>query len=151
MGWMPSWADGCISAARRPRRRSAAASRCATAPSAWPAPRSISVRGRITFTGTGLAHKIDPALDFQADSTSGNVTASVVIGGYADKPTFKLISSPQLPQDEVLAHLLFGRSVKNLGPFQYAQIAQALASLSGANSSVTDPLSSIRRGWGWIG
>ena len=105
-------------------------------------------RGRITFTGTGLAHKLDPALDFQADSTSGNVTASIIIGGYADKPNFKLTSSPQLPQDEVLAHLLFGRSVKNLGPFQYAQIAQALASLSGANSAVADPLSSIRSGLG---
>ncbi len=105
-------------------------------------------RGRITFTGTGLAHKIDPALDFQANSTQGSVTASIIIGGYADAPTFRLTSSPALPQDEVLAHLLFGRSVKDLGPFQYAQIAQALASLSGAGSSVIDPLSSIRSGLG---
>ena len=43
-------------------------------------------------------------------------------------------STPELPQDEVLAQLLFHRSSASLSPFQLAAIAGSLAELSGATS-----------------
>ena len=105
-------------------------------------------RGRVGFDGTGVNNRIDPTLDFQADSTSGNVTATLKVGGYADAPTISLSSSPELPQDEVLARLLFGQSLKQLSPFQIASIAAALADLSGVGGGGVDPLSRVRKGLG---
>lgn len=104
-------------------------------------------RGTVSFVGTGVTNKIDPSLDFQADAVTSNVTASLLVGGYASAPKITLTSSPVLPQDEVLAQLLFGRSAKDLGPFQYAEIAAALADLSGT-TNVGNPLDKIRKGLG---
>ncbi len=104
-------------------------------------------RGRVGFDGTGVNNRIDPTLDFEADSTAGNVTATLKVGGYADAPKISLSSNPELPQDEVLARLLFGQSLKQLSPFQIAAIAGALADLSGVGGGV-DPLSRVRKGLG---
>ncbi len=104
-------------------------------------------RGRVGFDGTGVNNRIDPTLDFEADSTAGNVTAMLKVGGYADAPKISLSSNPELPQDEVLARLLFGQSLKQLSPFQIAAIAGALADLSGVGGGV-DPLSRVRKGLG---
>jgi translocation and assembly module TamB len=104
--------------------------------------------GRIGFDGTSVTNKIDPALDFAADSTSGGVAATLTVGGYADAPKITLSSVPDLPQDEVLAHLLFQRSVKDLSAVQIAEIAAALAELSGVTGSAGDPLAAVRKGLG---
>jgi translocation and assembly module TamB len=103
--------------------------------------------GKIGFNGTGVRNKLDPTLDFVASTTSGGVTATLTVGGYASAPTITLSSSPQLPQDEVLAHLLFQQSVKQLSPLQLAEIAQALASLGGIGNGFS-PMSAIRKGLG---
>ncbi len=105
-------------------------------------------RGRVGFDGTGVTGKIDPTLDFAADSTAGAVTATLGIGGYASAPKIKLSSVPELPQDEVLAYLLFKRSAKDLGPFQLAEIAGAVASLTGVGGGAANPLESVRKGLG---
>ena len=55
---------------------------------------------------------------------------------------------PELPQDEVLAYLLFKRSAKDLSPFQLAEIASAVASLTGVGGAAANPLESIRKGLG---
>jgi len=104
-------------------------------------------RGKVGFDGTGVTGKIDPTLDFTADSTAGAVTATLGIGGYASAPKIKLSSVPELPQDEVLAYLLFKRSAKDLGPFQLAEIAAAVAGLTGVGGG-TNPLESVRKGLG---
>ncbi|HSM96209.1 MAG TPA: translocation/assembly module TamB domain-containing protein [Rhizomicrobium sp.] len=103
--------------------------------------------GKISFDGSGVRNRLDPTLDFVAQTTSGGVTATLSVGGYASAPKIALSSSPQLPQDEVLARLLFQQSVKQLSPFQLAEIAQALASLGGIGSGF-DALSSLRKGLG---
>jgi len=105
-------------------------------------------KGEIGFDGAGISNKIDPTLDFTADSTANGVTATLTIGGYADGPTIALTSVPDLPQDEILAELLFGTSVKNLSTVQIAEIAAALAELSGATGSGGDPLAAVRKGLG---
>jgi translocation and assembly module TamB len=59
-------------------------------------------------------------------------------------PKIVLSSVPDLPQDEILSQLLFNTTRSRLSAFQVAQIAAALASISGVGSSVTDPLGSVR-------
>ena len=103
--------------------------------------------GKVSFDGGGVRSRLDPTLDFVAETSSGGVTATLTVGGYASAPKITLSSSPQLPQDEILAHLLFQQSSKQLTPLQMAQIAQALASLSGISNGF-DPVASIRGGLG---
>ena len=105
-------------------------------------------KGEVSFDGTSVTGKIDPTLNFIADSTSGSVTATLTVGGYADAPKITLSSVPDLPQDEVLAHLLFGVSVKDLSAIQIAEIASALAELSGVTGGGGDPLAAVRKGLG---
>jgi len=105
-------------------------------------------RGKVGFDGTGVTGKIDPTLDFAADSNAGAVTATLGITGYASRPVIKLTSVPELPQDEVLAYLLFKRSAKELGPFQLAEIAAAVADLTGVGGGVGNPLERVRKGLG---
>lgn len=105
-------------------------------------------RGKVGFDGTGPGGKIDPTLDFVADVTTNNVTATLNIGGYASSPKITLTSTPSLPQDEVLSYLLFRRSVKEIGPFQIASIAASLAELTGVGGEGSNPLGSIRSGLG---
>ncbi len=105
-------------------------------------------KGEVGFDGTGVTNKIDPTLDFVADSNSGSVVATLTVGGYADAPKITLSSVPDLPQDEVLAHLLFGTSVKDLSAIQLAEIGAALAELSGVTGGGGDPLGAVRKGLG---
>jgi len=105
------------------------------------------VSGQVSFDGSGVTHKIDPTLRFVAQSSSSAVTATLTIGGYADAPTITLSSVPSLPQDEVLAQLIFGQSVKQLSPLQIAQVAQAVASLTNVGGGL-DPLGAVRKSLG---
>jgi translocation and assembly module TamB len=104
-------------------------------------------KGSIGFNGTGVANKIDPTLNFEADSYQGGITATLKITGYADAPKIALSSVPDLPQDEVLAHLLFGTSMKQLSAIQIAEIGAALAEISGVTGG-GNPLDSVRKGLG---
>ncbi len=98
--------------------------------------------GEVSFNG---ASKIDPTLNFVANSSNGTTTATLTIGGYASAPKITLSSVPDLPQDEVLAYLLFRTSAANLSPFQLAEIAAALAQISGVTGGVGDPLATARK------
>ncbi len=101
--------------------------------------------GKIGFDG---AHGVDPALDLVATSSTANVTATLTVGGYASAPKITLASVPQLPQDQVLAALLFGQSVASLSPLQLAEIGAALAQLAGIGGNGLNPLEKLRSGLG---
>jgi len=95
----------------------------------------LSILGkRLDFTrGTlGFAGSVVPILDLAASSQSGSTTVTVLVTGPADAPTFSFTSSPELPEDEVLAQLIFGRSISSLSPLQIAQLAEAAGQLTGA-------------------
>jgi translocation and assembly module TamB len=100
--------------------------------------------GRVRFDGTGVRGGLDPTLDFVAQTVSGGVTATLTVGGYASAPKITLSSSPTLPQDEIVAHLLFQQSVKQLTPLQLASIAQAAAAMGGIAGGF-NPLGTVRR------
>ncbi len=84
--------------------------------------------GSVTFTGGG---KIDPELALTASTQSADVTATVTISGRASQPNITLSSVPALPQDEVLARLLFRKGATQLGPLESLQLASAAADLAG--------------------
>lgn len=87
-------------------------------------------RGTISFFG---AAPPVPMLDFTAEAKAKEITALVKVTGAASAPEIQLQSEPPLPQEEVLARLLFGRSVDRITPLQALKLAQALRSLSGAS------------------
>lgn len=101
--------------------------------------------GRIDFTGDGLA---DPSLRLVASSQRGGITANAIVSGRVRDPKVTLSSVPELPQDEVLSRLLFNSSTAKLSPFQIAQVANALASLSGNPLLGDDPLNRMREAVG---
>jgi translocation and assembly module TamB len=94
-------------------------------------------RGTIAFDGSA---KIDPALDIIAEANAADITAQVVITGYASAPVISLSSTPLLPQDEILARVLFGNGVRQMTAGQGLQLAQAAAALSGKDPGVLDRL-----------
>lgn len=92
---------------------------------------------RLTFTdGTiGFGGDLIPTLDLKATSTAGATTITVNVAGLANNPQITFSSSPALPQDEILAQLIFNRSLSNLSAFQIAQLASAVSQLAGGGST----------------
>lgn len=83
--------------------------------------------GRLTFFGD-----LNPSIRFVAETRTREVVVRVIVEGEARDPEIRFESDPDLPQDEVLAQLLFGRSLTDLSPFQLAQLAAAVAELAGS-------------------
>jgi len=102
-------------------------------------------QGTVTFAGMGLQKKLDPSLDFTAQTKAAEVTAVVHITGLADAPQIELTSTPELPQDEILARLLFGESAAQLTALQLVQTGAALASLRGGSGSSLNPVSKLQK------
>jgi translocation and assembly module TamB len=103
--------------------------------------------GNVTFGGAGLKNKIDPTLDFTAQTQVADITATVRITGLADAPKIELSSTPELPQDEILARVLFGQSASQLSALQVVQIGTALATLSGGGGGL-NPVAKIQKALG---
>ncbi|MXP63235.1 hypothetical protein E0493_07705 [Roseomonas sp. M0104] len=82
--------------------------------------------GSLTFDGT-----LTPRLDFNATTSAQGVSITLSISGPANDPKITFSSSPEMPQDEILARLLFNRPLNKLSPFEIAQLAGGAASLAG--------------------
>jgi translocation and assembly module TamB len=101
-------------------------------------------KGIVTFSG---GERIDPVLDFAATSKLPEADVTITVTGTATHPVIALTSSPALPQDEILAQLLFGKPSGALSPFEAVQLAQAMAQLTGIQSG-PGVLDKIRKGLG---
>lgn len=113
------------------------------------------VRGRLDILGKRLTldranvlllGDFMPDLDIVASSSGDNVTAMVLVTGRADAPEVTFVSNPPLPQDEVLAQLLFGQSLQSLSAFQALQLASAVATLAGRGGAGI--MGNLRKGFG---
>ena len=82
--------------------------------------------GTIGFSGA-----LDPDLDFKASTPVSDATVSVNVTGRASNPKISFSSSPQLPEDEIVARFVFGESLQSLSVLQVAQMAGAISTLSG--------------------
>ncbi len=97
--------------------------------------------GRVTLIGD-----MNPQLYFVARTDGGDITVLVTVQGTVDNPDIKFSSEPELPQDEVLARLIFKRSISELSAFQIAQLAAAAAELAGGKNA--NLLGALRQGVG---
>ncbi len=82
--------------------------------------------GAITLLGDFV-----PNLRLVAQTETDTTTISIIVEGPVDDPDVSFSSSPELPEEEVLAQLLFGRGLDNISPLQAVQLASAVATLSG--------------------
>src|SRR5690606_26740196 len=91
---------------------------------------------RITFDeGTvTLIGDLDPFLDFVARSERSDITVLITVNGRVSDLSVDFSSQPELPEDEVLARLIFDRGVEELSPLQLAQLAAAAAELAGGSN-----------------
>ena len=100
------------------------------------------VRGDYDFAGKRFVFdddgtvtlSTDPSkilLNLTATREDPTITAIIKVSGTASSPRIALTSEPELPQDEILARVLFGRSVSQLSALEAAQLASGVASLAG--------------------
>ncbi|TYB89245.1 translocation/assembly module TamB domain-containing protein [Oceaniovalibus sp. ACAM 378] len=82
--------------------------------------------GRVTLQGD-----FTPFIRLVARTDAGDVVVIIVIEGEALSPEIDFLSEPSLPEEEVLARLLFGKSITSISPLQAAQLASAVATLAG--------------------
>jgi translocation and assembly module TamB len=88
--------------------------------------RFVFTEGRIGVDGALL-----PELRLVAITQTDAGEAGIIVEGPADAPEIRFTSALGLPEEEVVARLLFGRGLDQLTPFQAAQLAAAVASLTG--------------------
>jgi translocation and assembly module TamB len=98
--------------------------------------------GRITLTGS-----LDPLISLLAQVNGDDITAYIRLTGRASDLSLDLSASPELPEDEILARVLFGKGISSLSPLQIANLATAAASLAsgGSGAGLSDH---IRNGLG---
>ncbi len=98
------------------------------------------IRGRLDLLGNrftltdgsaSMMGSFMPYVRLVATTDSDGVMTSIVLEGEALEPQIRFTSVPELPQDEVLARLIFRRSLASLSPFQAAQLAMSVATLTG--------------------
>jgi translocation and assembly module TamB len=96
-------------------------------------------RGEIQFTG---ASPPDPFVTVEATVELPETTAVLRVDGPALDPEVTVTSEPPMPEDEVLAQLLFDRNQSELNAFQALRLAAAVNELRGGGVGVLDRLRS---------
>jgi len=98
------------------------------------------IRGRLDLLGrrftlsegfARLQGRFVPFVRLVASTTANGLFASIILSGEADALEIDFESSPELPDEEILARLLFGQDLGRLTAFQAAQLASAVATLAG--------------------
>lgn len=98
------------------------------------------IRGRVDLLGkrfdlteglVELQGSLIPVIRLVAETTQDGITTRIIIDGEVRDPEITFESSPEMPEEEVLSQLLFGRGLENISPLQAAQLANAIAVLAG--------------------
>ena len=96
-------------------------------------------RGRIGFDGSAPP---DPQLDIAASADLSGTNATVTVRGSALRPEIVFSSVPAMPEEELLARVLFGSSVSQISAPEALQLGAAVASLHGGGG--LDPINKLR-------
>ena len=96
-------------------------------------------RGRINFDGSSPP---DPRLDILAEAQVTGLSARVTVQGTSLKPQITFSSTPAMPEEELLARLLFGSSITQISAPEALQLGAALASLRSGGG--LDPINKLR-------
>ncbi len=89
--------------------------------------------GRLRFNGSSMTN---PTLRLVASGEADDVNINVNITGSAENPEIAFSSTPSLPQDEIMARILFGNSIGELTPIQAVQLASSLNGLRGGGGGL---------------
>ncbi|WP_017670821.1 translocation/assembly module TamB domain-containing protein [Blastomonas sp. AAP53] len=89
--------------------------------------------GRLRFNGGSATN---PVINLRASGEAGDVTVNINVSGTGENPDIAFSSTPSLPQDEVMARILFGNSIGELTPIQAVQLAASLNSLRGGSGGL---------------
>ncbi len=113
------------------------------------------IRGRLDLLGNRLVltegtatlqGSLDPYIRLVAETRAEDVTVRIIVEGPASDPEVRFTSSPDLPEDEILARMVFGRGLDQISPFQALKLASAVATLSGKGGAGT--IGRLRDGFG---
>jgi translocation and assembly module TamB len=113
------------------------------------------IRGRLDILGKRLdltearlqmEGELVPNIHIVASTENDGITTGIEIDGPATSPTVGFTSSPDLPDEEILAQLLFGQDLQSLSPFQALQLANAVATLAGKGGGGI--VNKLRQGFG---
>jgi len=97
------------------------------------------VRGEIDFDGNSPP---DPRLNIRAETNVNDLAVAVTVTGNASQPIIDFSSVPALPEEELLARMLFGDGITNLSATDALQLGAAVASLRGGGGM--DPINRLR-------
>ncbi len=87
--------------------------------------------GSMEFTGIV---GIDPLIEWSARSELPDLTAILEVAGWSSRPTVTLRSEPRLPPDEILARIMFEKSVSRLTSGEALRLADSLKMLARGES-----------------
>jgi translocation and assembly module TamB len=90
-------------------------------------------RGTIDFHGNAPP---TPHISVEAEAEGHEMTGVVKLHGPADNPKLTLESEPPLPQDEILARLLFDRDLNEISALQALSLAAAARELALGGTSI---------------
>ena len=107
----------------------------------------LTKRFDLTEGAIRMQGDMTPYLRLLATTQTNTARFDITLEGRADAPAFSIAASPDMPQDEALAQLLFGETIANISPLQAARLAAAVATLTGGGSGF-NPLGSLREGAG---
>lgn len=109
----------------------------------------LDILGRRFSLSDGIARlqgRFVPFVRLTATTVTDGITASIILAGEADALEISFQSVPELPEEEIVARILFGRTLDRLSPFQAAQLASAVATLAGRSGEGL--VGNLRRGFG---
>jgi len=98
-------------------------------------------QGSLIFDGSWPP---SPLINLTGETVAGDITAKVRLTGLAASPGLSLESDPPLPSDEILARVLFNRTLSNISPLQALRLAQAANELSGGGGPSLDVIGQTR-------
>ncbi len=87
-----------------------------------------------------------PFLHLVAQAEAGDVQVFITIDGPADEPDITFSSQPDLPEDQIVSQLIFGRDLSQISAFQAIQLASAVATLAGKSGGGV--VGQLRKGFG---
>ena len=107
----------------------------------------LQQRFELTEGSASLQGDFIPYIRLAATTTARTGTeVSIIVEGPLVEPVVTFRSSPELPQDEVLAQLIFGRDLSAITPLQAIQLAAAVGTLAGRGGGGL--IEGLREGFG---
>lgn len=113
------------------------------------------IRGRLSLLGNRidltearatLEGSFDPYIAVAAQTTVDDTSIQIRIDGQASNPEISFSSNPDLPEDEILARLIFGRSLSEISALQALRMANGVATLTGKSGGGV--IGNLRDGFG---